>query len=157
MLLLLLSLSSCGGASPPADEPERPAAVVAVPEASESPEPLSDSREVAPPSRGSEAGAPPCDDAGETNREQAREWFARARSAYAEGDYGTAVDGFRRSYRADCTAHPLLLNIATAYEKLGEPAEALRYLELYLDRMPTESPHDFVQKKIERLRKQLGR
>src|SRR5690349_15710384 len=53
-----------------------------------------------------------------------------------EADYDRAINYYRDAYRTDCTAHKLLGYIARAYELKGDRSEAVRALELYLERAP---------------------
>jgi tetratricopeptide (TPR) repeat protein len=81
--------------------------------------------------------------------------FQAGRAAYNEGDYARALLYWEDAYRRDCTAHPLLLNMATAYELSGNKAQAIVALETYLTRRSDAPDAEQVTRRLEVLRRQL--
>ena len=59
------------------------------------------------------------------------------------GDYDKAIQYWREAYGFDCTAHKILRNIATAYEKKGDKASAVATYQVFLDRVGPKDP-DFA-------------
>jgi hypothetical protein len=86
--------------------------------------------------------------------EQAKSAFREGQTAFNEGDYARAVELWQLAYTKDCTAHALLLNLATAQELAGKPADAIHSLELYNERMPGSSYQEPNRRRIERLQQQ---
>jgi tetratricopeptide (TPR) repeat protein len=105
---------------------------------------------------GKPAPYPPC---GTTptaaDQKGARGAFEAGQASYAEADYSTAVTYWRDAYRRDCTAHPMLLNLARAYEAKGDRAEAVNALETYLQRKPDDPNADQIQRRIQNLKAQM--
>jgi tetratricopeptide (TPR) repeat protein len=67
--------------------------------------------------------------------ESARPMFEMGRRAYEEGRYAEALDAFQRVFVL--TGHPaMLINIANAHARLGEPRRAAASLEQYLALVP---------------------
>lgn len=59
---------------------------------------------------------------------------------YERAEYEKAVQYWKGAYEFDCTANDLLLNIANAYEKLGDRSATVATLETYLQRHPNPNP-----------------
>lgn len=59
---------------------------------------------------------------------------------YERAEYEKAIQYWKGAYEFDCTANDLLLNIANAYEKLGDRAATVVTLETYLQRHPNPNP-----------------
>jgi tetratricopeptide (TPR) repeat protein len=67
--------------------------------------------------------------------ESARPMFEMGRRAYEEGRYAEALDAFQRVFVL--TGHPaMLINIANAHARMGEPRRAAASLEQYLALVP---------------------
>ena len=81
--------------------------------------------------------------------------YAAGKVQYDDGSYEAAIAQFRDAYKRDCSKHDLLVIISRAYELKGDRAEAIKALELYLDR---EKPADAAthRTKIDNLRKQIA-
>ena len=78
---------------------------------------------------------PSCDEPpADADVEAARSAHAAAERFFEKYDYEHARSVWMAAYHLDCTAHRLLINIARANEKLGDEDEALRSLELYVER-----------------------
>ncbi|KYF57484.1 hypothetical protein BE08_30310 [Sorangium cellulosum] len=74
---------------------------------------------------------------------------------YERADYDRAIQYWKDAYQLDCTAHPVLINIANAYEKKGDRAEAITALETYLARTPDASDAQTIRDKIQNLRNSI--
>jgi len=72
--------------------------------------------------------------------EEAKDAFRDGQAAFSEGDYERAVALWTGAYQRDCSAHALLLNLATAHELLGRPEQATAALRLFNERAP-QSPY----------------
>lgn len=83
----------------------------------------------------------------------AKEAFRAGQVAFNEGDYGQAVQHWSRAYDQDCTAHALLLNLATAQELLGRPDAAIHALRLFNQRAPDSPYLEANLKRIDRLQR----
>src|SRR5256885_17105088 len=69
---------------------------------------------------------------------EAQSYFDTGQRAFNEGDYEGAVAAFQEAYRLK--PHPdVLMNIATAYERIYEPEEARKTYERFLREAP-DSP-----------------
>ena len=88
--------------------------------------------------------------------EAARSAFREGQTAFNEGDYARAVELWQGAYAKDCTAHALLLNLATAQELAGRPRDAIHSLVLYNERMPGSSYQEPNRRRIERLQQLLS-
>lgn len=76
--------------------------------------------------------------------------------AYNRGDYQKALDNFREAFRRDCSKVALLNFISRAYEGLGQKAEAIHALEVYLQRNPKAEDAEDIQTRIKNLKAQLA-
>ena len=92
----------------------------------------------------------------QANSEQAHAIYNAGRVAYDEGNYDGAIAQFRDAYRRDCAKHDLLIIISRSYELKGDKVEAVKALELYLERV--KDPPDAVthRTKIDNLKKQIA-
>lgn len=77
-----------------------------------------------------------CSEREEADIDAAKGLHRAAKLYFARERYADAVDAWTSSHRFDCTAHRLLLNIATAYERLGDVVGARAALAQYLARAP---------------------
>ena len=93
-------------------------------------------------------GKPSSDD-----EKAARGLFEAGKTAYNEADYNRAIQYWRDAFDRDCTAAPLLLNIANAYEKAGNIDAAITALETYLKRRPDAEDAPTIQKRIENMKR----
>jgi hypothetical protein len=85
--------------------------------------------------------------------EAAKRAFRDGQTAFSEGDYSHAAELWRWAYERDCTAHALLLNLATAEELLGHPDQAAQALARF-DRLVPDSLYAAAnQKRIARLQR----
>ncbi len=81
--------------------------------------------------------------------------FQAGQAAFKEADYSRSILYWEDAYRRDCTAHPLLLNLATAYELSGNKAQAIAALQTYLVRRSDAPDADQITRRIEVLKRQL--
>ena len=83
--------------------------------------------------------------------EAAKTAFAAGTRAYAEGDFETALERFRRAY--ELTGSPdLLYNIATVSDRMRRDQEALEAYEGYLEARPDSVDREHVASRIDVLR-----
>ena len=68
---------------------------------------------------------------------------------YERAEYDKAIRYWNDAYAFDCTANNLLVNIANAYEKLGDLAATVATLEAYLKRT---GPNPTIEQKVKNLR-----
>ena len=92
----------------------------------------------------------------EADRKAAQGAFAAGQGSFNEADYSTSITYWRDAYKRDCTAHPLLLNLARAYELRGDRGEAVNALETYLQRKPDDSNAEQIRRRIENLKAQMA-
>jgi tetratricopeptide (TPR) repeat protein len=81
----------------------------------------------------------------------AKKAFAAGTRAYAEGDFETALERFRRAY--ELTGSPdLLYNIAAVSDRMRLDEEALEAYEGYLESRPDSADREHVASRIDVLR-----
>ena len=81
----------------------------------------------------------------------AREAFSEGSRLFDVGEYGKALDSFKRAYLLD--AKPgLLFNIASCHRKLGHRDEAIEFYERYLDKVPDGPDRDEIEKLVATLK-----
>ena len=88
--------------------------------------------------------------------ERAHVIYQAGKVQYDDKNYDAAIQQFRDAYTRDCTKHDLLIIISRAYELKGDRVEALRALELYLDRVPNSPDAPTHRKGIEQLKRQIA-
>lgn len=81
--------------------------------------------------------------------------FQAGNVSFNEADYPRAILYWEDAFRRDCTAHPLLLNLARAYELNGQKRQAVVALETFLEREPNSTERAQIQRRIEVLKKQI--
>src|SRR5438093_10102438 len=74
----------------------------------------------------------------------------RARDDLNAGNYQRALDALRRVFDATGN-HAVLEDIATAHQRLGEPAEGARALRRYLDLEPAATDRAEVERRVAEL------
>lgn len=82
--------------------------------------------------------------------------FQAGNASFNEADYARAIDYWEDAYRRDCTANPLLLNLARAYELAGRKRQAVVSLETFLAREPNSGEKDQINRRIEVLKKKIA-
>ncbi|HEV8551571.1 MAG TPA: hypothetical protein VGQ57_21130 [Polyangiaceae bacterium] len=81
--------------------------------------------------------------------------FQAGNVSFNEADYPRAILYWEDAFRRDCSAHPLLLNLARAYELNGQKQQAVIALETFLQREPNSTERAQIQRRIEVLKKQI--
>ncbi|MDP9034620.1 MAG: hypothetical protein M3O50_07410 [Myxococcota bacterium] len=89
--------------------------------------------------------------------ERAHAVFLSGKQYLDESNYDKAVSYFVDAYSIDCSVHGILPIIATAYERKGDRAEAVRALAEYQQRAPGAPDHEVVERRIKNLRDQLAK
>jgi tetratricopeptide (TPR) repeat protein len=82
--------------------------------------------------------------------------FEAGNAAFNEADYARAITYWEDAYRRDCTAHPMLRNLARAYELDGQYEKAIAALETFLARQSNSGEDVSIPRRIEALRKKLA-
>lgn len=88
--------------------------------------------------------------------EEAHAFYNVGRALYDEGNYDGAITQFREAYRRDCSKHDLLVIISRSYELKGDKPEAVKALEVFLDRVKDSPDAGTHRTKIENLKKQIA-
>lgn len=79
--------------------------------------------------------------------------YKEGRVAYDEAKYAESIVAFRRAYQLDCSKHELLVVLSRAYELSGNRVEAIRALELYLERVKDSPDAPTHRARIENLKR----
>src|SRR5438445_237295 len=82
--------------------------------------------------------------------------FQSGNASFNEADYARAIDYWEDAYRRDCTANPLLLNLARAYELAGRKRQAVVALETFLAREPNSGEKEQINRRVEVLKKKIA-
>ncbi|HEY6077705.1 MAG TPA: hypothetical protein VIW29_02820 [Polyangiaceae bacterium] len=82
--------------------------------------------------------------------------FQAGNASFNEADYARAIDYWEDAYRRDCTANPLLLNLARAYELAGRKRQAVVALETFLAREPNSGEKDQINRRVDVLKKKIA-
>ena len=88
--------------------------------------------------------------------DEAHSFYNVGRALYDEGNYDGAITQFREAYRRDCSKHDLLVIISRSYELKGDKVEAVKALELFLDRVKDSPDAGTHRTKIDNLKKQIA-
>ncbi len=88
--------------------------------------------------------------------DEAHAFYNVGRALYDEGNYDGAITQFREAYRRDCSKHDLLVIISRSYELKGDKVEAVKALELFLDRVKESPDAGTHRTKIDNLKKQIA-
>ncbi|HEY4012170.1 MAG TPA: tetratricopeptide repeat protein [Polyangiaceae bacterium] len=91
-----------------------------------------------------------------TDRDRAHTVFISGKGFLEESNYDKAIGYFKDAYSIDCSVHGILPIIATAYERKGDKAEAVRALDEYLKRAPNAADHEVIERRIRNLKDQLS-
>jgi tetratricopeptide (TPR) repeat protein len=111
----------------------------------------SSAQEAAPPEAPAASAAEGCEAARAEDVEAAKQAFRDGQVAFSEGDYQHAAELWHWAYERDCSAHALLLNLATAQELLGRPDLAGTTLRQFNERAPDSPYLEANRKRIARL------
>ncbi len=88
-------------------------------------------------------------------RREAKRLFNQAHLAYRRGDYEEAVVKWEQSF--ELSKEPLIFeSIANAYERLGDPRQALEYLQRWRKKAPRRE-HKSLDSRIENLESRITR
>jgi tetratricopeptide (TPR) repeat protein len=82
--------------------------------------------------------------------------FDAGNASFNEADYSRAIDYWEDAFRRDCTANPLLLNLARAYELAGRKRQAVVALETYIARRPSSGEKDQINRRVEVLKTKIA-
>lgn len=82
--------------------------------------------------------------------------FQAGQAAFNEADYDRAITYWEDAFRRDCSASPLLLNLARAYELDGQKRHAVLALQTYLTRNPGSSDESGIKRRIDKLNDQIN-
>lgn len=83
--------------------------------------------------------------------------FLSGKQYLEESNYEKAISYFKDAYSIDCSIHAILPIIATAYERKGDRAEAVRALEEYQKRAPAAPDHEVIERRMRNLKDQMAR
>lgn len=89
--------------------------------------------------------------------ERAHTLYGAGKAYYDDGNYEQAIAQFREAYKKDCSKHELLIIISRSYELHNERAEAIKALELYLERSPNALDTQQQKTRIENLKRELAK
>jgi tetratricopeptide (TPR) repeat protein len=100
----------------------------------------------------------PCDAAkvSKADVERAHNVYLSGKQYLDESNYDKAISYFTDAYSIDCSVHGILPAIATAYERKGDKAEAIRALEEYLRRAPNAPDREKIERRVRNLNEQLA-
>jgi hypothetical protein len=115
---------------------------------------------VAVPALAQTSSYPPACDASKVSKgdvDRAHAVYLSGKQFLDESNYDKAISYFNDAYSIDCSVHGILPIIATAYERKGDKAEAVRALEEYLRRVPNASDRERVERRIKNLNDQIAR
>jgi tetratricopeptide (TPR) repeat protein len=88
--------------------------------------------------------------------ERAHTIYQAGKVQYDDKNYDAAIAQFREAYKRDCSKHDLLIIISRAYELNGNRPEALKALEMYVDRVPSSPDIATHRNGIESLKRQIA-
>ncbi len=94
-------------------------------------------------------------EASEADLTAAKAAFQAGNVSFNEADYPRAILYWEDAFRRDCSANPLLLNLARAYELHAQKKQAVVALETYLKREPSSPESAQISRRIEVLKKQI--
>jgi hypothetical protein len=97
-----------------------------------------------------------CPSVAPAKSEEAHAFYSAGRAFYDEGTYDPAITQFREAYKRDCSKHELLVIISRSYELKGDRAEAVRALEVFLERVKDSPDAATHRAKIDNLKKQIA-
>lgn len=84
--------------------------------------------------------------------EKAHDVFKIGKQQYDDNNHELAINLFKDAYTRDCSKHELLIIISRAYELKGDKAEAVRALEIFLQRDPTNADAETYRRRIKQMR-----
>jgi tetratricopeptide (TPR) repeat protein len=99
---------------------------------------------------------PACSSVPPTESDRAHMIYQAGKVQYDDKNYDAAIAQFREAYKRDCSKHDLLIIISRAYELKGDKVEALKALEMYVDRVPSSPDIATHRIGIENLKRQIA-
>lgn len=87
--------------------------------------------------------------------DKAHDVFKIGKQQYDDNNHELAINLFKDAYTRDCSKHELLIIISRSYELKGDKAEAVRALEIFLQRDPTNSDAETYRRRIKQMRDSL--
>ena len=90
------------------------------------------------------------------DHERAHTVFLSGKQFLEESNYDKAISYFKDAYSIDCSVHAMLPIIATAYERKGDMAEAIRALGEYLVRASGAPDREVIEHRIRNLKDRLA-
>src|SRR5580658_8420739 len=102
---------------------------------------------------------PPCDASkvSKSDSDRAHTVYLSGKQYLDESNYDKAISYFNDAYSIDCSVHGILPIIATAFERRGDRAEAVRALEEYVHRAPNAGDREVIERRIRNLKDQIAR
>jgi tetratricopeptide (TPR) repeat protein len=97
-----------------------------------------------------------CTSVPQSESERAHTIYQAGKVQYDDKNYDAAIAQFREAYKRDCSKHDLLIIISRAYELKGDRVEALKALEMYLERVPNSPDASTHRNGIESLKRQIA-
>ncbi len=97
-----------------------------------------------------------CSNVPQSESERAHTIYQAGKVQYDDKNYDAAIAQFREAYKRDCSKHELLIIISRAYELNGNRPEALRALEMYVERVPNAPDVATHKIGIENLKRQIA-
>jgi hypothetical protein len=97
-----------------------------------------------------------CSSVPQSESERAHTIYQAGKVQYDDKNYDAAIAQFREAYKRDCSKHDLLIIISRAYELKGDRVEALKALEMYLERVPNSPDAPTHRNGIESLKRQIA-
>ena len=97
-----------------------------------------------------------CGSVPQSESERAHTIYQAGKVHYDDKNYDAAIAQFREAYKRDCSKHDLLIIISRAYELKGDRVEALKALEMYLERVPNSPDASTHRNGIESLKRQIA-
>jgi hypothetical protein len=97
-----------------------------------------------------------CSSVPQSESERAHTIYQAGKVQYDDKNYDAAIAQFREAYKRDCSKHDLLIIISRAYELKGDRVEALKALEMFLERVPNSPDAPTHRNGIESLKRQIA-
>ncbi|MFK8004216.1 MAG: tol-pal system YbgF family protein [Polyangiales bacterium] len=87
----------------------------------------------------------------DTERADARELYADGADSFEAGDFQSALESFQACYELS-RLPALLFNIGSSYDRLEQPAEAVRHYQAYIAAVPDADNREYVESRMVLLR-----
>jgi len=122
-LAVAVSVAATASAAPPGKGPSAPAAPATQ---------AAQAAQAAPSSPAKAAGSVATAEEADPQKREARVFFDRAKELYAAGRYREAAEHLELALQRDPDGKDLVYNLALVRERLGEPEEAITWVDRYL-------------------------